>query len=32
VTAPAVITIGGPWFEDFAPGQEFDAPAVTVTE
>lgn len=24
--------VGGPWFEDLAPGQEFDAPAVTLTE
>jgi acyl dehydratase len=24
------ITIGGPWFEDFSRGQEFDAPAVTL--
>ncbi len=23
--------IGGPWFEDFHPGLEFDAPAVTLT-
>lgn len=25
-------TIAGPWFEDFSRGQEFDAPAVTLTE
>lgn len=29
--APAE-SIGGPWFEDFAVGQVFDAPAVTLTE
>jgi len=28
-TAP--IAVGGPWFEDLFPGQEFDAPAVTLT-
>lgn len=26
------ITIAGPYFEDFTPGLEFDAPAVTLTE
>ncbi|MCS6947115.1 MAG: MaoC family dehydratase [Steroidobacteraceae bacterium] len=26
----SIETIGGPWFEDFARGQEFDAPAVTL--
>ena len=29
---PDVETVAGPWFEDFQPGQEFDAPAVTITE
>ena len=32
MTSPAVVVIGGPWFEDFTLGQEFDAPAVTLTE
>jgi 2-methylfumaryl-CoA hydratase len=27
----AVIETGGPWFEDFTPGLQFDAPAVTLT-
>ncbi len=26
------IHVGGPWFEDLAVGQDFDAPAVTLTE
>jgi 2-methylfumaryl-CoA hydratase len=26
------VEIGGPWFEDFAVGQEYDAPAVTLTQ
>ena len=26
------LAIGGPWFEDFAVGQVFDAPAVTLTD
>ena len=25
------VDVGGPWFEDFVVGQEFDAPAVTLT-
>lgn len=29
--SPTVTTIGGPWFEDFHHGLEFDAPAVTLT-
>ena len=28
---PKTLLIGGPWFEDFAVGQVFDAPAVTIT-
>ena len=27
-----VETVSGPWFEDFRVGEEFDAPAVTLTE
>ncbi|MCU0758220.1 MAG: MaoC family dehydratase [Steroidobacteraceae bacterium] len=27
-----ILDIGGPWFEDFHQGLEFDAPAVTLTE
>ena len=27
----ATIDVGGPWFEDLAVGQQFDAPAVTLT-
>jgi len=26
------VEVGGPWFEDLAVGQEYDAPAVTLTE
>ena len=29
---PKTLLIGGPWFEDFAVGQVFDAPAVTITD
>jgi acyl dehydratase len=27
----SILAVGGPWFEDFAVGQVFDAPAVTLT-
>lgn len=30
-TPAATIDVAGPWFEDFTRGQEFDAPAVTIT-
>jgi len=32
VTDSHRIHVGGPWFEDLAVGQDFDAPAVTLTE
>ena len=31
-TTTEPIILGGPWFEDFHRGLEFDAPAVTLTE
>lgn len=31
MTDPHTVDVGGPWFEDFAVGQAFDAPAVTLT-
>lgn len=32
MSEPKTELIGGPWFEDFAVGQVFDAPAVTLTD
>ncbi len=32
MTMNDVETVSGPWFEDFELGQEFDAPAITITE
>lgn len=32
MSEPKTVLIGGPWFEDFAVGQVFDAPAVTITD
>lgn len=30
MTDTTAIPVGGPWFEDFTPGQTFDAPSVTL--
>ncbi len=32
MTGHLTVDVGGPWFEDFAVGQVFDAPAVTITD